>query len=380
MIFEVRKAGFYNKGAHLMLMAVLEQLKNNYPEANIAMAPFKAAPYINRAKLGLLQKAAYYRYRTQWGFLSYMVPRDVLSLFGMIRESEIDVVFDLAGFSYSDQWGTGSISEAAKATRRWKKRGIHSVFMPQAFGPFENKKNRRNIEIVIDNADLIYARDMISYQNLTEVGGSRPYIKVAPDFTNLVNGVVPSDFDKSQNRFCIVPNCRMLDKTPDAVSRHYISFLIKCIDRLIECEAKPFILIHDADSDKTLAEEIIQQLNSNINIVQESDPIKIKGVIGCCDGMIGSRFHGLVSALSQGVPVIATGWSHKYQELLRDYNYEEGLVSFDMPDNELFDLIDLLADRRTSAKIKLRINEASHIQKEKTQNMWQEIYSFVSHK
>ena len=39
MIIELRRAGFINKGAELMLRAVLAQLRGRYPEALITVAP-----------------------------------------------------------------------------------------------------------------------------------------------------------------------------------------------------------------------------------------------------------------------------------------------------------------------------------------------------
>jgi colanic acid/amylovoran biosynthesis protein len=65
---------------------------------------------------------------------------------------------------------------------------------------------------------------------------------------------------------------------------------------------------------------------SKLPIIEEADPRILKGIAARCVLMVGSRFHGLVNALSQGVPSIGTSWAHKYEALFADYGRSEWLV------------------------------------------------------
>ena len=143
MMIEVRKAGFVNKGAELMLLSVLERVQRELPGTDMVMAPdLKSAPYRKRAVLGLYQKVWFQRYRVQWGFLGRLIPHSMRKFFGLVLDSEVDAVLDASGFSYSDQVGLSSILATAKAVKRWKKRGTKVILLPQAFGPFEDRRIR----------------------------------------------------------------------------------------------------------------------------------------------------------------------------------------------------------------------------------------------
>ena len=45
---------------------------------------------------------------------------------------------------------------------------------------------------------------------------------------------------------------------------------------------------------------------------------EVKAVLSCCDAVLSSRYHALIAALSQEIPAIAFGWSHKYEALLEE--------------------------------------------------------------
>src|SRR5690606_23028564 len=181
---------------------------------------------------------------------------------------------------------------------------------------------------------------------LIEVVGEQDKIKLYPDFTNLVKGTLPDGYDSNNKRIAIVPNYRMIDKTDAAESHAYIPFLIRATKYLVENNKQPFLLVHEGTKDLMLAEKVSEAVGG-IPIIKETDPLHIKGILGTCEATIGSRFHGLVSALSQGVPSLATGWSHKYLRLFEDYEFAEGVVAVTASDEILKEKLDLLINEET---------------------------------
>jgi polysaccharide pyruvyl transferase WcaK-like protein len=57
---------------------------------------------------------------------------------------------------------------------------------------------------------------------------------------------------------------------------------------------------------------------------QESyDAQALRALIGECRFLVASRFHAMVSGLATGVPTALVGWSHKYREVLADFELED---------------------------------------------------------
>ncbi len=382
MIIEIQKAGFVNKGAELMLRAILERLRATYPDAILTMAPSHpggSQPFRKLVDAGMYPKAWLYYKGVQWGHLAGLVPRKVREMYGVILDSDVDVVIDAAGFAYSDQWGERNSRELAQSARRWRKQGTKVILMPQAFGPYTSTRIRKSIRNAVDNIDLVMPREQTSYEYLTDVTGERANIRQYPDFTNLVDGVVPEYFDRNQHGVCLVPNYRMVDKTDGSRSNAYLPFMVRCAQQLREKGAKPFILVHEGANDRWLADQISEGAGG-LPVLVEDDPLKIKGILGASFATIGSRFHGLVSALSQGVPSLATGWSHKYQELFRDYGFPEGVLSVDDADSELAEKIDRLVDEPTNRQLSGSLMKESERLKSLSNAMWGEVLSVIKKK
>ena len=379
MNIEIRNAEFVNKGAELMLHAVLQQIDRTLPIGNYCMLPnLVARPYRQLAPLSLhLKMMPIARFGCQFGGFASIIPARLREAYGLILDRDLNAVLDASGFAYGDQFGPAACQFLAQATKRWRAQGTKVVLLPQAFGPFESAMTRSAMRKVIDNTDLIYARERVSYEHLIRLSGERANIKLCPDFTNLVEGTAPSYLDREKMGVCIVPNHQMLVKTSKAEADAYIPFFAKCVRVLVECGAFPFLLVHEQRNDGPLAEKIQQASGVDIPIVCESDPLKIKGILGACHATVGSRFHGLVSALSQGTPTLGTGWSHKYQMLFEDYGVADGLLAVTASEADITTALRDLLEPSKHAAYTSRLQERSLLLKEKSRQMWQDVASVL---
>lgn len=375
MFIELKGVQFENKGAELMLLAILQRLKPEFPRARFVLAP-REGDYEKRAVLGLYQK---FEGKPGSGGLveSFfaLIPERYRKRYGVVGNREVSVVLDASGFAYSDQWGLEKTKEAARAAREWKKQGTPLVLLPQAFGPFTSDGIKREFVSLASCSSLVFPRDSVSYGHVTGLLGESPKIVQSPDFTIGVEGIRP--LKPQTGRIAIIPNIRMIDKTSSGKSEEYLPFLELCIRRLAEEGENPFLLVHGGKADFRLAEEIRESCGFKLEIERESDPLRLKGIIGTCKGMIGSRFHGLVSALSQGVPALAIGWSHKYEMLFRDFDFTEGILPLETNEPGLLEKLEVFTDPGRVGNIRERLDAAKKRNLEQVEDMWQKVIELI---
>lgn len=377
-MIEIKGTGFINKGAELMLHAAIQEIRRRLPDAEIVVTPTgPATPFAKRGALGLYQKLWYQRLGIQWGRFGKLIPRHVRHLYGIRLDTEIDAVLDASGLAYGDQLGARGMEGSARAARGWKRRGIPYVLLPQTFGPFALSGTRRTVSSLIGCAILAFARDAESYRHLVELVGEQPKIRQAPDITVAIEGVVHPRHERLRDRVCIVPNARMIDMVSAGAARRYLPFVARCAQMLAARGGRPFFLIHEGETDVRIAAECNARSGLALEIVREDDPLILKGVIGACRGMIGSRFHGLLGALSQGVPALAAGWNHKYEMLFRSYGFPEGVMTLEEDDAGVERLMRCFFDTKTSRSMSERL--AAHAESERGAlvEMWDAVFEAI---
>ncbi|MDJ1181415.1 polysaccharide pyruvyl transferase family protein [Roseofilum sp. BLCC_M91] len=386
MIFEIQGVDFINKGGELMTHAVVQHFADLEPGSRVA-AHLRMGTFDQREKTGLYHLSwAYTEKAPQLGHLinacATLIPQQLCHSLKLIRIQEVDAVLDASGFTYSDQQGAAMIEIMAKRLKLRKQEGKKVILLPQAFGPFKNQRVKKAFLEILENSDLVFARDRVSYeylQNIKDLLSKCPSIKKAPDFTNLVKGKVPEYFkpESSKRKGCIVPNYRMVQRTSSEVKEKYLDFLQICAKYLIEKDIEPFILIHETRTDYDLALKLQAEIGQSLQIIQEASPLYIKGILGNSFLVIGSRFHSLVSTLSQCVPCLGTGWSHKYEMLFDDYDCPECLISPVESEEKVHKTLDRLIEEPDRSNLMNRLHIASQEQKRLTTQMWEEVDQFL---
>ena len=341
MRIQIDGTGTHNKGAELMLYAVLQEIERKYPDAEVLYnrigedssyiqtnlkfhtRPFskKIIPILNQLRvLGVLRIL-----RIHYSFLTAKFPMQ-----------GIDVVLDAGGFQFGDQWNRNNdrVDLVRNYYRKLKRNGAKIIFLPQAFGPFQTENAQKIAKIISQYADIIFAREKVSYDYLIGAGVDASKVKLYPDFTAIVDGVVPKQYKSLKDGVCIIPNEKMLSKG-NLSQKQYISVLCEIVKTIQQQGKVPFLLNHEGHLDASLCQVISRELNNTITVVDNLTALEVKGVISQSYMVISSRFHGVASALSSGVPCLATSWSHKYAELFKDYDQTECVLDFNDVDKTI---------------------------------------------
>jgi len=376
MLIELKGVQFVNKGAELMLEAMLSEISKRWPNADICMQPRSTASYSDRARVGAYQKVCLRKGNLDFNKLSYFLPEKIRSYlkraWGLVFEADVDVVFDATGFGYGDQWPVMPLKQTAKEVRRLKQYNKHYVFLPQALGPFERAELKPWAKIAFDNATKVYAREATSYQYVRSLSDEMAVAK-QPDFTNTLLSSEQMNDDKFNDFVAIIPNSKMLSsKNKEAFWRENYEKVLKQVIEVVQARGhQAFFLNHEGQADLAICHRLNKELENPLEIIEPKSALHIKQIIGQCKFVFCSRYHGCVSALSQSIPCLGTSWSHKYEELYQEYGVSHLLLQENCDKQNITQLVDRVLE--THNDIANQLKEPASKFKLMTEEMWAEL-------
>ena len=366
---------YNNIGSVLMLNALIENIDQ---KMNLIISPATPKIHFKTEKLKLLKEPL-----PLFGNAKFKIYMNFPLLVRFIKEikkgeysmSDIDIIIDISGFAFGDQWGAfpaHNLNILIKKASKLKK----LILLPQAFGPFNSFELKMEMKKIIESASMIYARDEQSFSFLKFIAPSSKNIKCFPDTTLTYN----IQFDhEDKNYISIIPNMRMLDKGGEWKNLYKV-VLSKCIDYVLtQTSLNVKLIIHDSGNEDILIATELQNKASNkrVQIIEYVDHRMTKKIIANSKLVISSRFHALASALSTNVPSISLSWSHKYYELMKDYNIERFNHSLPNEDKIIKQLGELL-EKELYQNVKKQLLTSNTKIKSASKIMWEEVNSLIS--
>lgn len=372
-----------NKGAELMLYAILQELERSHPDSDV---------YVHKAmvKQGLpyIQTSVRLHFITETRFVRLCAKlkiTGVLNRMGIVNGylnnycpvKGVDYFIDASGLLFSDQ-RINSPQVSVTWYHRLKylhKKGVKIIFLPQAFGPLRNEWTIKTVKALDAFSDLIYARDTVSFDNLLQVVTNRHKLRRSTDFTSMVDGVIPSGYSHLAGKICIIPNIQMISKGI-LTKENYFAVLNAVIDACAESGYGCYFLNHEGAKDESLIEDFRAAYVNATEMVTGLNALQVKGLISTAYLVVSSRFHGVVSSLNSQVPCLSTSWNHKYAELYKDYGLESGVLPLDDINAMKAVIVNALKPENRK-EVSSRLAVAKNAIRQQAVDMWSEIWKQV---
>lgn len=369
-----------NKGAELMLYAILQEIERKFPNAIVYLPCLAAKQGLGYFHTSINLKTKPYTKLINF-FNNYYIMRVIqklrlprLFLTDSHIISGIDYFFDASGFHFSDQFNYDHFQVAywEKILTGYYKQGTKIFFLPQAFGPIQLESTRSLVQLLNKYSSIIMPREQVSYDHLLNSGVNMSKVHLFPDFTSLVKGNIRKEYSHLAGAVCIIPNMRMIDKGVVNKS-NYIEYIHTIISTVKSLGYTPYILNHEGKGDEKLSYECVNGFPEDVEVITNLNALDVKGLISTSYLVISSRFHGVASSLNSAVPCLSTSWSHKYEELYKDYDLSNCMLNPDNVDSVTTSL-NYYLDNNNNTLIREHLNKKIPLMKVKSKEMWDLIW------
>jgi polysaccharide pyruvyl transferase WcaK-like protein len=266
--------------------------------------------------------------------------------FGLFKTvSGADVWLDAAGISFVDGREKFTFFNILSLLPAFSLK-IPVVKVSQAMGPFHNFLNRLFATLFLSKFRTIVARGDVTFgylkernlSNLVLHSDSALFLKYTEQNVNEAKRLLPEEF--SGKMIGISPS-QVVYQFCKKQNIPYLEVLKKAVTELSEEGYHCVIFPHSARQGKTathnndlpVLDVFCQTLGpdtlSQCTIIKEElSPGTLRALIAECSILIASRFHAIISAMATGTPTVVIGWSHKYAEVLEQFEVSDFVIPY----------------------------------------------------
>ncbi len=232
------------------------------------------------------------------------------------------------------------------------------VFLPNSFGPFEGLTVKNQVRNVFNNLDLIYARENVSANSLSNLINRN--IPVEMDLGFFLNEGELEESERILSKYNLNSSDKIVGITirpwrfpgldnPEELYENYIDSVVKLSNHVLKQGYKVALCNQSLgpnahEDDRNAIKKFLSKIdNENIVWINENLPCDIlKAVYSHFYFFIGTRFHSIIFSLTSLVPSLAIGYGgNKAKGIMSDFNLEEYVVQIqDVSPAKLINIFD----------------------------------------
>ncbi len=313
-----------NKGAQAMTFIVADEMAKRYPEHQcVVLNSGRSYPSLEERS----------RYRFE------ILPPIQKSLPAFLRcLKEADALIDISGYAFGSNWGAAHVLIHLLPIVLAVRKGIRVYVLPQSFGPFSfsgvlGRVCMRWMDQYLLRADMVCARETEGLSDLKQHFTNAERAELRYDIVLSNKGLDPCSIYKQVPEFySIEVRGKSAAVIPNSKNEKYggrektIACYRGFIDSILKDDKEVYILSHsgqDMELCRSLKEDYYPQEERVHLVEKELSCIEFDREIRKFDYIVASRFHAVVHAYRNSVPVIVLGWSEKYRTLTELFGEEQ---------------------------------------------------------
>ena len=275
-----------------------------------------------------------------------------------------DVVADISGISFVDGRRKAVLLYNTLLVAVPLLLGRPVVKCAQAMGPVRTPLSRRMARLVLPRLRTICPRGTATEAHLRELGLTN--LVPANDLAFVMD--VPDEVrtrmrdrlstEAGPGPYLAVSPSQVVATSCEKADIPYERIVADLLDAIADkAEVTPVLVAHSAQpggvshmNDLPLCRSIAGRLRRPDGVVfldEDLLPTELRAVIGLSDAQVTSRFHAMISALTEATPTLVIGWSHKYAEILDPFGLGDVAMTYDdLAHDDVVDrTLDVLARR-----------------------------------
>lgn len=241
---------------------------------------------------------------------------------------------------YVDAWGidfadtlsrTGwkSVLAAKPLIRAAHRYGVPAVHYTSSYGPVNGFWTCMTVRAVLGRrCAMVYCRESASRDVVERCGVMGGKLVVAPDTGFLMPARHVGIEGRDPERPCLGVSVSFQVKRQWKAREPYLDALAAFCDRAVRSWGVQVLLLPNELSevkydDRAVARDLLDRCVESDSLLlfpsERHGAQDLKGAIGQCEMLVGSRYHSVVAAMALGIPSVVVGWHHKYDELLAHF-------------------------------------------------------------